>query len=137
MNIRFCSAALVYDHFGQILLVSNRERTKFLFPKGGIEPGLSPSKNAQKECLEETGYTCDSEGFSLGVYEIYKRGIINRVDVIALHSRGEIIQVQHENRVVTWVSCEKALEMISPYLAPFILRIQNHIEMCALHDSRK
>ena len=141
--VRRCSAALAYSvtQKGElrIVLVSNKSKDTFLFPKGGIEPGLSPEQNAQKECREEAGIDCADHGFSLGSYEFYKKGIVNQVEVFALFTDGRDAPkgFRTEGRNVLWIEPDRALECVDRHLAPFIIRLMGHIEGQTLHDSRK
>ncbi len=135
--MRLCSAALVYNENNRtFLLTSNKKKTIFLLPKGGLEAGLSPMQNAQKECREETGFNCAAEGFSLGVYEMYKNGVVNRVEVFALAGDGDVYG-SGEDRVTKWLSPEAALDVIDPYLAPFVVKLRDHLDACAVHEARK
>lgn len=136
-NIRYCSAALAYTANNQVVLVTpKKRRDELLLPKGGLEAGLSPAGNAAKECFEEAGVRCDNEGFSLGSYDVYKRGTINRVEVFALATDG-IVHLNGEGRLVRLVPIEEAIELVSPYLAPFLAKMASHLEACARHEAAK
>jgi 8-oxo-dGTP pyrophosphatase MutT (NUDIX family) len=139
MKIRQCSAALAYTKNGNILLVTNVKGTRWGFPKGGLEAGLTPMENAAKECLEETGYKCSDKGFSLGHYEIFKDDTINRVEVfaLALVDNGYEVAAEEEARRIDVIKPEKALMLLDRYLAPFVVRFQNHLEACEDHERRK
>lgn len=137
MKIRYCSAALAYRHSGLFLLCTNKKATTWLFPKGGLEPGLTPEENAAKECLEETGWSCANKGFSLGTYEIVKEGMINRIEVFALELHNNDGASAEPGRRVRLVSAEDAIEMVGPFLAPFVVRLAEHISASKEHDSRK
>lgn len=139
MKIRYCSAALAYHNNGNVLLCTNKKATTWLFPKGGLEPGLTPEENAAKECLEETGWSCSSKGFSLGTYEIVKEGRINRIEVFAL----ELLFFNYtgasadEGRQIKLVSWEDAVKLVGPFLAPFVVRLAEHLSASDEHDRRK
>lgn len=137
MKVRYCSAALAYRNNGNVLLCTNKKATTWLFPKGGLEPGLTPEENAAKECLEETGWDCARKGFSLGTYEIVKEGIINRIEVFALELYNNDGASAEPGRRVRLVSAEDAIEMVGPFLAPFVVRLDEHISASNEHDSRK
>ena len=139
MKVRYCSAALVYTPTGSVLLCTNKKATAWLFPKGGLEPGLTPEENAAKECWEETGHLCRDKGFSLGTYEIVKEGMINRIEVFALALIGFDASGPgaEPGRKVDLVPAYDAMEMVGPYLAPFVVRLNDHISASKDHDSRK
>lgn len=142
--MRYCSAALIYTEDYRIVLVSNKSQNKWVIPKGGIDPRLTPLQNAAKECMEEGGFECAKTGFSLGHYEVLKEGVINRVEVFALAAtvtaadeRRYATSVSPEGRLVRVFSPEKAVNEVDPYLAVFIHKLRCHFEACAAHDSRK
>jgi phosphohistidine phosphatase len=139
MKIRYCSAALAYRPNGMVLLCTNKKATTWLFPKGGLEPGLTPEENAAKECHEETGWTCKEKGFSLGTYEIVKEGMINRIEVFALSLVGfdDTGTGAERGRRVSLVSANEAIEMVGPFLAPFVVRLADHLSASDEHDARK
>jgi phosphohistidine phosphatase len=39
----------------EVLLITSRKGTRWVLPKGVVEPGLSPATSAAKEALEEAG----------------------------------------------------------------------------------
>jgi 8-oxo-dGTP pyrophosphatase MutT (NUDIX family) len=135
MKIRYCSAALAYTDVN-VLICTNKKSTAWLFPKGGLERGLTPQENAAKECLEETGFACSEKGFSLGTYEILKEGVINRIEVFAL-SLLDYKNSPEKGREVAIVPAEDAIKMVGPFLAPFVARLYEHLEASREHDSRK
>ena len=139
MKVRYCSAALAYTPTGSMLLCTSKKGTAWLFPKGGLEPGLTPEENAAKECLEETGHLCRDKGFSLGTYEIVKEGMINRIEVFALALVGFDASGSgaEPGRKVDLVSAYDAMDMVGPYLAPFVVRLNDHLAASKEHDSRK
>lgn len=51
-----------------VLLVTSRGRGRWIFPKGGHIPGLSPWESAAREAYEEAGVTGDIEKSPIGSY---------------------------------------------------------------------
>lgn len=146
MKTRFCSAAIVYNKSGQVLLCTNKSQTKWLFPKGGVEPGLTPSESAAKECREEAGWSCSKQGFSLGTYEILKEGMINKVEVFALSAIGQVESlsasgqvelVSPEGRLVGWFSAKSAMDLLDQYQAVFVAKLAGHLTASAKHEKLK
>lgn len=76
-NARRCSGAVVWcenEHgYIQVLLVRSNGSGSWVFPKGGVEPGLTPQQNAVKECWEEAG-VLGHIGHCLGQYRYSKNG---------------------------------------------------------------
>lgn len=137
MKIRYCSAALAYNaSTKEMLIISNKKRTAWTFPKGGLEPGISAEENAAKECLEESGYSCAEKGFSLGTYEIYKEGMVNRIEVFAL-ALGRKEGDPEPGRKIVIGSPDLCCQYLDRYLQPFVMRLEEHLEACNDHDSRK
>lgn len=135
--MRLCSAALVYKEDTQeVLLTSNKRKQVWLLPKGGLEAGITPMQNAQKECREETGYNCEASGFSLGSYDMYKKGVVNRIEVFALAGYGDFYGPS-EDRVSKWVSIDAAIELVDPHVAPFLVKMRDHLVACARHEAAK
>lgn len=57
MQVRECSGCVILSEDAkQVLLVtSSKDRTRYVFPKGGVEAGLTHEQNAIKETAEEAG----------------------------------------------------------------------------------
>ena len=136
--MRYCSAALAYDpESGKMLICTNKKHTAWTFPKGGQEPGLSSMENAAKECFEETGYRCSDKGFSLGTYEIYKKGEIHHIEVFALALLNSLPEGPGEGRG-TLVCAAARLELrLDTYLMPFVVKLDKHLLACAKHEAAK
>ena len=81
------SAALPYRRRNddlEILLITSRKGKRWLFPKGIVEPGLTPSASAAKEAKEEAGVEGEIWAHSLGEYSYRKWGGICTVDVFPM-----------------------------------------------------
>jgi diphosphoinositol-polyphosphate diphosphatase len=57
LQVRECSGCVILNEAATevYLITSSKDRTKWVFPKGGIEAGLTAEENAQKETREEAG----------------------------------------------------------------------------------
>lgn len=57
MTIRHASGVVLLDEEGKkvLLVTSLKLPGMWVFPKGGVEPNLTPEENAQKEMREEAG----------------------------------------------------------------------------------
>lgn len=58
----------------KLLLISNRKRSRWIFPKGIIEPDLSPAESARKEAFEEAGIDGNVIPKIIGKYQYFKWG---------------------------------------------------------------
>lgn len=64
MEVKIVDKSCIYERVatgvvtiveGQVLLVSSLKGPYLVLPKGGLESGLTPEQNAEKEALEEAG----------------------------------------------------------------------------------
>ena len=53
----------------EVLLVTSRRGTRWLLPKGVVEPDLTPAVSAQKEAMEEAGVRGQIDDRPLGTYQ--------------------------------------------------------------------
>ena len=51
-----------------VLLITSRGTGRWIFPKGGIEPDMTPSQSAALEALEEAGVSGQIEDAPIGSY---------------------------------------------------------------------
>jgi len=51
-----------------VLLITSRRNGRWIFPKGAIEPNMSPSESAAMEALEEAGVVGKIEDTPIGSY---------------------------------------------------------------------
>jgi len=56
----------------EVLLVTSRKGTRWVLPKGVVEPDLSPAASAAKEALEEAGVRGPVDDEPLGIYQYRK-----------------------------------------------------------------
>jgi 8-oxo-dGTP pyrophosphatase MutT (NUDIX family) len=54
------------------LLITSRRTGRWIFPKGAVEPDMSPARSAAKEAWEEAGVRGDIGKTSVGVYRTEK-----------------------------------------------------------------
>lgn len=66
---RRCAGGIVLGDAGTIAIVRNHTRSKWFFPKGGIDPGETDEEAARREIAEETGLTDLEFIDDLGTYE--------------------------------------------------------------------
>lgn len=56
----------------EVLLISNRKGTRWVIPKGVVEPGLDAAESASKEAWEEAGIRGTLSSLPLGAYRYPK-----------------------------------------------------------------
>jgi len=102
-------AALVTNDKNEILLVNSPWRG-WEYPGGLIEPGETFQEALHREVREEAGVEIEITGF-VGICKNIERNIVN-IDFTARFVSGEL-RTSEESTEVTWVTPEKALEMIT------------------------
>lgn len=85
MDIRDCSGCIVFRRNEkndlEYLLIRRAERgASWGFPKGGVEPNMSPRASAAKEVREEAGVLCTPRE-KLGHYRFVKQESLQEVQV--------------------------------------------------------
>jgi 8-oxo-dGTP pyrophosphatase MutT (NUDIX family) len=97
----------------EILLITNRRRSRWVIPKGIVEPGLSPRDSAAQEAWEEAGLTGQVSATSPGSYVYHKWGGTCRVEVFLLR-----VESIHEDwpeanaRTRQWLTVEEAARRV-------------------------
>ena len=97
----------------EFLLVQTRGG-RWIFPKGGAEPGLTRAQAAALEAFEEAGVHGRIEEASFARYVRRKRGTSNDSDAVELTVSAYLCEVlwldapQEAGRCPTWFSAQKA-----------------------------
>ena len=73
----------------EVLLVTSRKRSRWVLPKGIVEPGLTAPQSAAKEAREEAGVDGHVGAESLGSYRYKKWGGTCEVEVFPMEVRVE------------------------------------------------
>jgi phosphohistidine phosphatase len=73
----------------EVLLVTSRKGTRWVLPKGVVEPDLSPAASAAKKTLEEAGVHGPIDDEPLGTYHYRKWGGTCTVEVFAMEVEEE------------------------------------------------
>jgi 8-oxo-dGTP pyrophosphatase MutT (NUDIX family) len=68
----------------EVLLITTRDRQRWVIPKGGICSGMSPPESAAKEAWEEAGVIGQVNANALGTYKYRKRGKVYKVKIYLL-----------------------------------------------------
>jgi 8-oxo-dGTP pyrophosphatase MutT (NUDIX family) len=97
----------------RLLLVTSRRKKHWVFPKGIIEPHLSPSESAAQEAWEEAGIRGRIRPQPVGEYKYDKWGGTCRVQVFLLEVTEELAEWPEASfRERRWVSVEEAAELV-------------------------
>ena len=96
-----------------ILLVTSRNGSKWVIPKGIVEENLKARKSAEKEALEEAGIAGKTSKNSIGKYSYEKWGGICEVEVFPCKVKLEMDEWDEmQFRERKWFSVEKTLKKI-------------------------
>jgi 8-oxo-dGTP pyrophosphatase MutT (NUDIX family) len=74
----------------EVLLVTSRKGTRWVLPKGVVEPDLTPAVSAGKEAMEEAGVRGRIDDRPLGTYQYQKWGGTCTVQVFAMEVEEEV-----------------------------------------------
>jgi len=111
LTYRFQNGAL------QVLLVRSKTSKRWIFPKGNLEPHLTPSKSAYFEAYEEAGVLGEIEPLSLGAYSYRKRpergGHLCRVHLYPMKVT-QVLSFYPEKsiREREWMAFDRAIDLI-------------------------
>lgn len=118
----------------EILLVTSRDRGRWIVPKGWPIDGLSPSETAAREAMEEAGVTGHISPDSMGGYRYDKR----LKDDTIRHCAAEVFAMevteqrdswpeQHQRRR-EWFDIEQAIERVAePELRELMRRLREQL----------
>ena len=93
----------------EVLLVTSRKGTRWVIPKGAVEPDLTPTVSAEKEAMEEAGVRGVTGAEPLGTYEYRKWGGTCTVQVFAMEVEDEVPAWPESGmRRRAWLTVEEA-----------------------------
>ncbi|MEO5346381.1 MAG: NUDIX hydrolase [Magnetococcus sp. YQC-9] len=93
----------------QVLLISSRSRSRWIIPKGIVEPNLSPADSAAKEAFEEAGIRGRVHPEALGVYDYPKWGGTCVAEVFVMRVDEVMDRWMESFRERVWLSLEEAI----------------------------
>lgn len=96
----------------EILLVSNRRRSRWVIPKGMVAKGLDERTSATKEALEEAGVLGKVSKNRVGRFKYDKWGGICRVTVFLMEVHTMLDQWPEQDRKRRWVGLVKARKLV-------------------------
>ncbi|WP_018181776.1 NUDIX hydrolase [Kaistia granuli] len=103
----------------RILLVTSRERGRWLCPKGWIVEGRTAAESAAQEAFEEAGVFGDIGALALGSYGYEKilrdqSSVDCRVTMYGLRVRGTLLQWRERGeRKRRWCGLHEAIDLVS------------------------
>lgn len=118
----------------EILLITTRDRQRWVIPKGGIVHGMTPPASAAKEAWEEAGVIGRVDTKEVGTYKYRKRGKIYLVKMYLLPV--EIVSNNYpeaSTRYRRWLDATLAMKLIKKDSLKRILKglIQTKPYSCA------
>ena len=97
----------------EVLLVTSRKGTRWVLPKGVVEPDLTPAASAEKEALEEAGVRGAIDDRSLGTYQYRKWGGTCTVEVFAMAVEEEATDwPEAGTRRREWLTVDEARQRV-------------------------
>jgi len=103
----------------RVLLVTSRERGRWLFPKGWLAEGRTAAESAATEAFEEAGVIGDIEDRVLGSYH-YEKILRDQstvdciVTMFPLRVRGTLLQWRERGeRKRRWCNLAEAIDLVS------------------------
>lgn len=117
----------------KLLLISTGKKEKWAFPKGVIEPGLSPQISAAKEAWEEAGLKGVVTDQALGSYTREKWGGVCAIQVfpMAVTEMVDTHEWEESHRQRQWFSLKDALAEISH---PQLSKMMKQLSAALVHD---
>jgi 8-oxo-dGTP pyrophosphatase MutT (NUDIX family) len=97
----------------EILLITSRNRRRWVIPKGVIEPSMTPSDSAANEAFEEAGLRGCVNPTPIGNYEYFKWGDTCHVEVFLMLVDEVLDQWPEASfRKRRWMSVEEAARWV-------------------------
>jgi phosphohistidine phosphatase len=124
----------------KLLLISAGSKEKWAFPKGVIEPGLSPQLSAAKEAWEEAGLKGIVADQALGSYSREKWDGVCAIEVfpMAVTQMVDTHEWEESHRQRQWFSAKEAIaEINNPTLAKMIKQLLANLEQTGIFVKNK
>jgi len=99
-----------------VLLITSRRTGRWIFPKGAIEPNMSPSESAALEALEEAGVVGKPEDTPIGSYrtgsDIDGSALVD-VDIYPMLVESQLDSwKEQDQRLRHWAVTSEALRLL-------------------------
>lgn len=96
----------------RVLLISSRSRSRWIIPKGIVEPNLSPADSAAKEACEEAGIRGRVHPEPIGEYDYPKWGGTCVAEVYVMRVDEVLDRWLESFRERVWLTLDEAIERI-------------------------
>jgi 8-oxo-dGTP pyrophosphatase MutT (NUDIX family) len=96
----------------EVMLITSRNKGRWIIPKGVIESDLDARASAAKEAFEEAGVQGDVHRKLLGVYRHRKWGDVCTVQIYAMKVRKVYRKWDETDREREWLSLRDALKRL-------------------------
>jgi 8-oxo-dGTP pyrophosphatase MutT (NUDIX family) len=101
------------DGTPEILLVTSRNRRRWVIPKGVVEIGMSAVESAAKEAYEEAGVRGEAFAEAIGSYEYSKWNGVCIVEVFLLQVTELLDEwPEGDERKRRWMRADEAIETL-------------------------
>lgn len=104
------------EHGIEVLLITSSGTGRWQFPKGMLEPGLSPRESAEQEAFEEAGATGIAHDEPISSYTYWKQGVLRcKVTLFAMPVQHLLSKKEWEEshfRKRRWATIDEAAQMI-------------------------
>lgn len=127
-------AAAIAVHNGKVCIITSRSRSRWVIPKGCMEPGMTAGEIALQEAWEEAGLTGVLAREPLGSYLYEKSGNRYRVTVFFMEvtSVSERWPEKHQ-RTRRWLPADEAVQHLEEQgLRKLVNRVFEEMERIAL-----
>jgi 8-oxo-dGTP pyrophosphatase MutT (NUDIX family) len=114
----------------RVLLVTSRDKGRWIIPKGNVDAGHTPAQAAQQEAYEEAGLKGIASAIPLGFYTYFKQRPSGAsqpatVEVYLLRVTERLRKFPEKGkRKLSWMSTRKAVGLIQePGAIPLLWRL--------------
>ena len=102
----------------EILLITSRNRGRWIIPKGGVEPNLTPHASAAKEAWEEAGVRGAISAMEIGSYwhqKIATNGAVKQLQVVVYPLAVDYVSDQWDDMTIrrrNWFAPAEAIQIV-------------------------
>lgn len=112
-----------------VLLITSRQKKRWIVPKGIVEKNYTPANSAAKEALEEAGILGKTCPQSIGKFRYKKWGGVCTVEVFVMFVDKELDKWLESQRERRWFSLNKAIKAVNDSgLKKLLGRLESFLE---------
>ncbi len=121
----------------KVVLITSRRRKRWIFPKGIVEPDLSPQASAVKEAEEEAGVFGNVFFDKIGEYEYKKWGGTCHVEVFPMEVTRMLEEWDEDDRERRVTGLDKAESLLKdPKLVKILKKLPDYLDNLPEHLER-